>query len=135
MARRRSHRGPPPQSSRSYKPRGVAVSRPTPLSFKLGPVDPLGLALLEDRRSWHPSRPTRPFLTTGPRSSARLVVKSKPTALRNDISARVGFAVPKKVVVCVRRKQRKEVLHAMGKAGGRVSRRRRRTDASDIDCR
>lgn len=132
MARKRSHRGPPPPSLRIPN----RVSPPLP-AFRLGPVDPLGARLLrqiEDRRTWHPAALTRPFLTTGLRSAARLTVKSSPHALRNDISNRVGFAVPKKVVVCVRRKQRKEVLHAMGKAGGRVSRRRRRNDASNIDC-
>lgn len=119
--------------SRSVRSPGVAVF-PT---FKLGPVDPLGLHVLrqvEDRRRWHPAgflRPPGAFV----RSAARQVVKSKSNALRNDISSRIGFAVPKKVLVCVRRKQRKEVLHALGKAGGRgITRRRRRNDWSNVDC-
>ena len=54
--------------------------------------------------------------------------------LRNDISHRIGFAIPEKVMRCVRRKQRKEVLHAKGIAGSRVSRRRRRDGWSNVDC-
>lgn len=35
----------------------------------------------------------------------------------NYPSRRVGFALPWQVVICVRRKRRREVLHAMGKTG------------------
>lgn len=131
--RRRSISRPPPSVDRS--PRRAVSLGVAPL-FKF-PVDPLDDRLLEvqDLRTWHPLgflRPPGAFV----RSAARQVVKSKPNALGNDISSRVGFAVPKKVLVCVRRKQRKEVLHALGKTGGgaRVSRRRRRNAWSDVDC-
>lgn len=47
---------------------------------------------------------------------------------------RVRFHAPKHIVLCVRRKERKEVLHAKGVAGGRVSGRRRRNSFSSISC-
>lgn len=133
MARRRSRSKGSQHLSRSVDRSALGVAAP----YKLGPVDPLGSRLLEiqDRRTWHPIGFLRPPAAFE-RSAARQVVKSKPNALRNDISSRIGFAVPKKVLICVRRKQRKEVLHALGKTGGgaRVSRRRRRNSWSDVDC-
>lgn len=91
------------------------------------------LSLLEDRRLFHPGRDFGPARSFSRRDQARVVIKqsvSKPAAF----SSRVQFAVPAKVVVCVRRHQRKEVLHALGKAGGKVSRRRRRNSWSHVDC-
>lgn len=46
---------------------------------------------------------------------------------------RLMFRAPKYVLVCVRRKQRKEVLFALGK-GGRGNRRGRRNFFSDVRC-
>lgn len=98
---------------------------------------PVVLRELEDRRTFHPSRALRPagsFM----RDDRRIIAKSSAVnVLRDDISARVGFAVPTKVAVCVRRQQRKEVLHAsrfFGKGAGGVSRNRRRNEWSGIDC-
>lgn len=82
---------------------------------------------------WHPDplRPPKAFM----RSATRLVVKSTPNALRNDtLSHRVGFAVPKKVAICIRRKQRREVILALGKGGKGARARRRRNRWSDVDC-
>lgn len=47
----------------------------------------------------------------------------------------VGFANPVKVVLCVRRKRRKQVMFATGKAGkGKKQRRRRNNEFSQIRC-
>ena len=51
------------------------------------------------------------------------------------VPARVQFAVPKKVAICIRRKARREVLHALkltkkGKGGGA----RKRNLWSNVKC-
>ena len=114
--------------------RSPLVLPPSPRKVLIRPSKPGLLGLIQDNRTWHPAGSFRPAVSIGGRSALRHVVKSKPNALRNDISARIGYAVPDKVVKCIRRKQRKEVLHAKGVAGSRVSRRRRRDRWSDVDC-
>lgn len=105
-------------------------------AIRLPPVLPLSsYKIPADRREWHPEGKFRPAGTISRRDQARIVVKSAPARTRNDISNRVGFAVPKKVSVCVRRKQRKEVIHALRLTGkGSRSPRRIRDWYSDIDC-
>lgn len=90
---------------------------------------------VDDRRFYDPAGPLRPAYSLG-RDARRLIAKSSPVGrTRNDtLSARVGFAVPDRVAVCVRRQQRKEVIHALGKSGSGGSRRRRRNAWSNIDC-
>jgi len=97
------------------------------------PVSPLQV---DDRRFFDPAGPLRPAYSVY-RADRRLIAKSSTVGSpRNDtLSARVGFAVPERVAVCVRRQQRKEVIHALGKQGGGGSRRRRRNSWSDIDCK
>lgn len=60
------------------------------------------------------------------------------TEYRNYPSHKLGFALPWQVVICVRRKRRKEVIHALGIAGAAGVRRRRRTQRrnaySEIRC-
>lgn len=58
---------------------------------------------------------------------------------RDDLPYRVGFALPWQVVVCVRRKRRREVLHAFRIAGARGAMRRlfrkpRRNEWSEVRC-
>lgn len=50
----------------------------------------------------------------------------RPTEARAGSSSRV--------IICVRRKVRREVMFAKGRAGGRVSRRRRRNQFSNVFC-
>lgn len=101
------------------------------------------LALLqEDRRQWHPQGPARPARATV-RSAARLVPaprKDRYGGVRSWMSSlpsAVSFAAPRRVAVCVRRHRRREVLHALGVAGGSGGRfkRRRRSEYSSISCR
>lgn len=99
-------------------------------------VNPRAVLAVDDRRRYDPAGPLRPAYSFG-RDARRIIAKSSPVGSpRNDtnISARVGFAVPKRVAVCVRRQQRKEVLHAFKRAGGGVSRKRRRNEWSNVDC-
>lgn len=46
----------------------------------------------------------------------------------------LSFSSPRSVLVCVRRKQRREVLHAIGRSG-RNSSRRRRGPLSGVSCK
>lgn len=60
--------------------------------------------------------------------------RGKPRLVREVNAGALVFAAPQRVVVCVQRNQRKEVLHAMGVAGGRV-RTGRRSGLSAVRCR
>lgn len=106
---------------------------------------PSDLGLVEDRRrfypgnaytGWEPAKRlsgAKPFLQATPlRTPPR---KSRPATVYSP--SRVAFEVPRTVAICVRRKQRKQVLHALGLAGRkRIYRRRRarRTAYSSIGC-
>lgn len=90
---------------------------------------------VDDRRRFHPAGPLlRPAVSLRHRSDARSSVKH---GLRRMAWHAVGFAVPEFVVTCIRRKQRKEVLHATNFGGGgrgSVSPIRRRNYLSDVFC-
>lgn len=93
----------------------------------------------EDRRTFHPqgvTRPARSFKS----SRHRLEVPRAPRIKKIQASAypsfHIGFESPKRVLVCVRRKQRQEVIHALGHSGSgkRRKRRSRRSEYSSIIC-
>lgn len=88
---------------------------------------------VDDRRFFDPAGPLRPAYSLG-RDARRLEVRSTPRGRDLYPGAAVGFAVPERVAVCVRRHERREVIHALGKAGGGGSRRRRRNYWSDVHC-
>lgn len=104
------------------------------------------LEMLEDFRRWTPED-IEPFrtsrLTTGararttvyevPGSNKRNSKVFKQTYYGDDLSWRVGFKQPGKTIVCIRRRTRKQVMHAKGYAGG-PTRRPRRTWFSSIVC-
>lgn len=86
----------------------------------------------EDRRRFHPLQAAAPALSLNQRRSL-LTVARRP-ALRNSLQSplgmdsirknvfttairSVGFAHPRRVLVCLRRKMRKEIMHAFGHAG------------------
>lgn len=123
MARRRSRSTPRP-----LRP-DLAVVLPR------RPLRPL--SLLEDRRRFHPERDLRPALSFF--GKPRLVVRkarkaparSRMTAF-SGLSHRIGFQVPKRVAICVRRKERREVLIANGAGGSRKP--KRRNYWSSIQC-
>lgn len=92
------------------------------------------LRQVEDRRQWHPEGPRR---APGARNrfAPRLVTPGW-VPLGGDLpTAKIGFADPLNVAVCVRRKQRREVLFAKHKAGRRGQRRPKRNWFSNIKCR
>lgn len=86
------------------------------------------LQLIEDRRQFHPEGVLRPARTLYERSASRNVV-----APAKKFSPAISFAVPAKVALCVRRKQRREVLFATGKGGGRHKRPRKNL-FSNVRC-
>lgn len=117
MARRRAH-----------SPTAIpfAIASPSRLVGSFTPYRarpravPSALSLLEDRRRFHPDgRFSRPAAV--PRSAARVVVRR---ATRFKFPDVFRFRVPERVVMCVRRKERREVLFAKNRtrSGGAKAR-------------
>lgn len=118
--------------------------RPTPLRFT-------PLTVFEDRRQWHPERAHRPAMSFS-QARHRLEALAQPAVLNrngknrdafahlrsfNSFPSGIRFARPDRVLVCVRRNIRKEVLHALkktGRSGGR-QKRPRFNWFSTIKCR
>lgn len=112
-----------------------------------------GLRLFEDRRQWHPegrNAPARSFSRSRHRLQA--VDRNQPAprqkvpqknldrfahlrSFPSQTRALIAFQEPSKVLVCVRRKQRQEVLHAKGKAGKRGQKKPRYGPYSAISCK
>lgn len=97
---------------------------------------------IEDRREFSPelARPARAFrrfatkLEVG-NANARKAHKFSPYTL-NDVPHNVRFADPTRVAVCIRRHQRREVLHALKRVGsGSSVKRGRWSEFSDISCK
>lgn len=109
---------------------------------------------VEDRRRFHPEGVFRPARDRKSRVarvgmlsllgsaqnfvdpfSGHLPVRpSAPRAATGRAPSSAVRPVSRQVLICVRRKARREVLFARGVGGGRVSRRRRRTFYSDVHC-
>lgn len=127
----------PPRDALATRYRQVrAVERLlTPVSHYLGLVTQLREAQrrhaspLGDRRRWHPERWGQPLVASN-RAATRVVVKNAPGPV---LPSRLTFADPRKLDVCQRRQTRKEVIHALGKAGG-GNRAPRRKPSSEISC-
>lgn len=131
MAKRRNRPGQRDHSS---------IARP-PLLPVVSPTRFERLAILEfeDRRRFRPD----PFsLPLSPRKDQRRIVErvSRPVGKANKVARfgrdyKLAFAVPRKVSLCVRRKQRREVMFAMRRTGkGARAVRRRRNQFSDVRC-
>lgn len=82
----------------------------------------------EDRRLWTPYRPWPAKRRSGS-TRIGLVIRSPVRVSWHG----VGFRDPTSVMICIRRKIRREVMHALGAAGGRV-RRPRRNFYSNVRC-
>lgn len=109
-----------------------------PRRFHVEDASPLEF---EDRRDYYPEPYTRPARTAPYGSPARVVIghpqptgKIRSSGLLGPLPAIVAFERPRQVAVCQRRQTRRQVLHAFGKAGHRVSR-PKRTPLSGISCR
>lgn len=119
----------------------------TPSAARLGwtPIplsdidDGLVLSEVDDGRTWHPDPFSRPDRTL---SGGRARLQAPPirgrTGSRSSpavFSPVVAFQGPSRVLVCVRRARRKEVLHAKGFYGKRRLRKPTRSVLSNISCR
>lgn len=99
------------------------------------------LSVFEDRREWNPegdNAPARSFnksrhrLVSIPRRPRKSVAYIKPNFYTPDV---VAFHAPRKVLICVRRKRRKEVMFALNKAGKAGQRSPRFNEYSEVSCR
>lgn len=133
MARKHKDRKRDDRDTREVSTPSLAPQklREKQLKYRLNQV----IRSLEDRRHFSPeiARPARALY----RSSTRLVPyenKNQRTKQNNRWpSNRLSFAVPAHVAVCVRRKERREVLFAHGKGGGKVKP-GKWSEFSDINC-
>lgn len=92
------------------------------------------LRLVEDRRRFHPEgrrRPARAFNRWAP----RIITPGWAALGGAAVTAKLAFAEPSSVAICVRRKQRREVLLARGHGGKKGQRRPKRNWYSNIRCR
>ena len=131
-------------------------SLPTPTSrpYDRPSIRPRNLLReLEDRRTWHPEGPRRP--ARGFKSSRHRLALTQQTTRRSPSAkgrgmaalpsfqpklygsplTKIGFVEPQQVAICVRRKQREEVLHALKKTGKSGQKRPKRSYYSSISCK
>lgn len=90
----------------------------------------------EDRRTYHPLGVFRPARVIGGHPVQPLV-PSKPAKQRSRafLAHGLAFPNPKRVLICVRRKSRREVLFAKNlHRRGAGARKRRRTYYSEVKC-
>jgi hypothetical protein len=87
--------------------------------------------LIEDRRTYTPTY--RPKTKSGQR--AIIVTSTRPRTNRTSPPLlREKFKFPKETLICLRRKQRKEVLHAKRHTGKAGQKRPRRNQYSQTHC-
>ncbi|QXP08043.1 MAG: hypothetical protein [Arizlama microvirus] len=133
---------------KNRSPAGRVISTNTNFQLPLHLLLPRSSLLeYEDRRTWHPegsARPARSFSSSRHRLVVQNVTPKKLFAknvdnfafLRKfpDQKAVIAFQAPRRVLLCVRRRIRREVLHAFGKAGKVGQRRPRFSEYSKIKC-
>lgn len=129
MARGRS-------SGRRYAdPYGSAVLDPGRFSRPLSSLAPLHL--IEDLRRYDPARHVnaRSLFNRFHRLVVDPNVNLKRSRSRVALTPRIAFANPERVVTCIKRKTRRQVMFAMRKTGkGAQRRRRHRNWRSNISC-
>lgn len=91
--------------------RDITIANNTSLLSDLNVLSPEPLTEVSDNRRLVPLQRVLKVPKTIKAKSAKIKAKVKPWSLS------VSFGLPKDAVVCVRRKIRKEVLHALKKAG------------------
>lgn len=114
----------------------LAIARVSPARpFNIPFVSRVSLVPVEDRRVYHPLGPARSVRVLSGHAVQPLVVQRRGRLSRpkRGLPVSLQFAVPKKTIVCVRRKRRREVLFAKRKAHG-GSGRRRRNIWSNVIC-
>jgi len=127
--------------SKKRRVSSVNANRSRRLPFSLSPsrsVFPT-LTELEDRRTWNPLgsvAPARSISRDRHRLQATAVTTTqfRSNSRPAKFSHFIGFALPRKVLICIRRKRRKEVLHARRKTGKSGQKRPVRNFYSKIKC-
>lgn len=137
MAKKRTGRDIITSLSQPYRYRPVPhVLRPPSVSYK---TNMFALSLIEDRRTHYPglSPYKRPVVSEAVGRPARLKLIQNPRHRQPSYTkALVAFAEPDKLPLCIRRRVRKEVLHAKGVAGSKKPQRKpRRNEFSDVSCK
>jgi len=94
-------------------------------------ADVRSLSELEDRRVNYPST-SRPIQTV--RANVKLLPNRSNPFYPNQVPAFLRFDVPENVIICARRKIRKQVMHAFNNSGRGGQRKPRRNNNSDIRC-
>lgn len=150
MARRRGTRDADAISNQRLRYEKPHYSSITPSSGRL-----VSLREYEDRRLFHPEgvhAPARSFSSTRHRLTSYGQTHKPPLRINSprspiapnigwqsafsQVPAAVGFTQPSRVLICVRRAQRREVLHAKRIAGGSGAQRHPRwTVYSSIRCK
>lgn len=103
------------------------------------------LSLYEDRRTFNPEGDLAPARSFNQSRHRLIYPNSQPNVNKNRTpsntrtikypSASIAFDNPDKVLICARRKIRKEVLHALKKSGKTGQRRPRYNYYSKISCK
>lgn len=125
------HYVPPARSLKIANQQRVKTIPPKP--FAWGGLWGGSFLDVEDRRRFHPSGSGRPVRTaTG--LGVRLVPKSRRGQAEGAVPAALSFQGASRVLICARRQRRKQVMHAIGAAGGSV-RPPLRNWTSEISCR
>lgn len=96
----------------------------------------LAAQYVEDRRQWHPLKHEQPARKVSGRPAGLRLTDIRNSFFSAQSKARLSFADPRRVLTCIRRKTRKEVIHALKKAGrkGGSGGKRRRDWRSGIKC-
>lgn len=121
-----------PIATRSRVPQ---VHRLPTVSYK---TNNFALTLVEDRRTHYPGlspfkRPVQQMAVGRP---ARLKLIQDPRYnAPSQTKGLVAFSEPDKLPLCIRRKVRKQVIHAKGVAGSKNLKKPHRNEWSDVSCR
>lgn len=101
---------------------------PRPRTLRLRLERGLSQGILDRRRFYIGSVP--PVARIGTRPNTEL----QPVPFNNPGLSRLAFSIPRNVLICIRRKQRKQVLFATGKAGKSGQKKPKWTEDSFIRC-
>ena len=127
MAKRsRNNRAPRETSVSRY--RQVRALVIPPMRW-MAPITTITKQTTDDRRQWNPQRWGRPVVATKRDATPLVVTPSS----RSVLPAGLSFKDPSKVLVCHRRKTRREVLLAQGKGGG-GNKAPKRKPTSEVTC-
>lgn len=115
----------------------LPIANPRLPAYKFNKRTISDLRGIEDLRLFHPVSHRFPISTVRRSDPVIKARNARSQAILSSPPPRPHFAfnAPDSVLVCVRRKRRKEVLHAFGRTGSRGQRRPRFNSNSSISCK